>query len=219
MPGDKIDPKKPVVGIPPSVTGFADDKNAGVSGTSLRTNQPGVFADGGIGIQARGTTFAGVFEGDVKITGNCHLIGSKSDLILENEDCAEQFNVSDGASQDAGLVMVLDDQGLLRPSQLPYDKRVAGVISGAGSFRPAVTLGVRDSDHNRVPIALLGKVYCWADADIHPIGVGDLLTSSTTAGHAMAASEPTRAFGTIIGKALEPLANGRKLIPILVALQ
>jgi len=35
----------------------------------------------------------------------------------------------------------------------------------------------------------------------------------------MKAVEPSRAFGAVIGKALEPLASGQALIPILIALQ
>jgi len=35
----------------------------------------------------------------------------------------------------------------------------------------------------------------------------------------MKATDPLRSFGAIIGKALRPLAAGRGMIPILVALQ
>ena len=54
---------------------------------------------------------------------------------------------------------------------------------------------------------------------IPPIEVGDLLTTSPTAGHAMKAIEPHRVFGSVIGKALSPLEEGQGLIPILIALQ
>jgi len=70
-----------------------------------------------------------------------------------------------------------------------------------------------------VAVALVGKVYCKADAQYSPIGVGDLLTTSETPGHAMKAVEPAKAFGSIIGKALRTLQAGKGLIPILVALQ
>jgi hypothetical protein len=80
-------------------------------------------------------------------------------------------------------------------------------------------LDKRPSDKTRVPIALVGKVYCKVDAQYGAIEIGDLLTSSYTPGHAMRASKASRAFGTILGKALRPFASGRGLIPILVALQ
>jgi hypothetical protein len=35
----------------------------------------------------------------------------------------------------------------------------------------------------------------------------------------MKASDPARAFGAVIGKALKPLAGGRGLLPVLIALQ
>jgi hypothetical protein len=57
------------------------------------------------------------------------------------------------------------------------------------------------------------------DANREPIEVGDLLTTSPTPGHAMKATDPVRAFGAVIGKALHPLKTGHALIPILVALQ
>jgi hypothetical protein len=64
----------------------------------------------------------------------------------------------------------------------------------------------------------VGKVYCKVDADFAPIATGDLLTTSSTPGHAMKATDRAKAFGAVIGKALAPLHAGRDLIPILVAL-
>jgi hypothetical protein len=77
----------------------------------------------------------------------------------------------------------------------------------------------KESSEGRVPIALIGKVYCKVDAQYVAIEVGDLLTTSPTPGHAMKAADPLKAFGTVIGKALRPLEGGQGLIPILVALQ
>jgi hypothetical protein len=45
------------------------------------------------------------------------------------------------------------------------------------------------------------------------------LTTSDTPGHAMKATDPNRAFGAVVGKALRPLDKGSGLIPILIALQ
>jgi len=65
----------------------------------------------------------------------------------------------------------------------------------------------------------MGKVYCKVDAQYSAIGVGDLLTTSETPGHAMKAIDPLKAFGAVIGKALRPLQSGQGTIPVLVALQ
>jgi hypothetical protein len=99
------------------------------------------------------------------------------------------------------------------------DKRVAGVISGGGDYKPGIVLDKQKSEGNRQPIALLGKVYCKVDAQYGAIEVGDLLTTSPTPGHAMKADDPLKAFGAVIGKALHPLEGGQSLIPILIALQ
>jgi hypothetical protein len=107
----------------------------------------------------------------------------------------------------------------LRQSNIPYDKRVAGVISGAGDYKPGLVLDKKQSRNIRKSVSLMGKVYCKVDAQCSPIEVGDLLTISATPGHAMKASEPIRAFGSVIGKALRPLTEGKDLIPILIALQ
>jgi hypothetical protein len=93
------------------------------------------------------------------------------------------------------------------------------VVSGAGKFKPGIILDKQDSDENRLPIALIGKVYCKVDAEHSPVGVGDLLTTSPTLGHAMKAEDPAKAFGAVIGKAMGNLASGKGLLPILVALQ
>ena len=58
-----------------------------------------------------------------------------------------------------------------------------------------------------------------ADASYGPIEVGDLLTTSATAGHAMRVVDPTLAFGSVIGKALSPLEEGVGLVDVLITLQ
>lgn len=147
------------------------------------------------------------------------LDGGKGDIILANADCAEDFDLEVAEAAEPGTVMVLGPDGALRPSAAAYDKAVAGVVSGAAEFRPGIVLDRRPSDRPRAPLALVGKVFCKVDASEAAVGVGDLLTTSSTPGHAMKAADPLRAFGAVIGKALRPLRGGRGLIPILVALQ
>ena len=163
-------------------------------------------------------------EGDIRVrddAGNVriHLDGGAGDIRLHGADCAEHFDVWDAADVDEGTVLVIDDSGALRTSTSAYDRRVAGVVSGAGGYRPGILLDSFADAPDRLPIALAGKVYCKVDASYGAIGVGDLLTTSDTAGHAMRVSEPRRAFGSVLGKALAPLSAGRGLVPILVTLQ
>jgi hypothetical protein len=172
----------------------------GISGSS--TNGTGVYGKGG--------HLAGRFEGDVEITGDIRLI---------NQDCAEDFDIAGAESITPGTVMVIATDGTLQVGKHAYDNRVAGVVSGAGNLRPGIVLGRQDSRDKRLPIALLGKVYCKVDASFYAIDVGDLLTSSPTLGHAMKAVDRVKAFGAVLGKALAPLPQGQGMIPILVALQ
>jgi hypothetical protein len=141
------------------------------------------------------------------------------DIRLANADCAEDFDIADTALVEPGTVMVLRDEECLCQSRQAYDKSVAGVISGAGDYKAGIVLDKRQTQNNRQPLALLGKVFCKVDASYGPIEVGDLLTTSETPGHAMKVADPLKAFGSIIGKALRPFNEGQGLIPILVALQ
>jgi PPE-repeat protein len=192
------------------------NSNAGVVGES--DNFDGVFgishnasAAGVSGHNPGG--LAGYFEGDVTVTG---------DLSLTGADFAEQFDLSTGSESELetlpGTVMIVDDNGTLSPCSHPYDRRAVGVVSGAGEYKAAIVLD-KQAGGRRVAIALLGKTLCRVNADLGAIEIGDLITTSTMVGHAMKASDPARAFGCVIGKALRPLARGMGMIPILVAMQ
>ena len=149
-----------------------------------------------------------------------HLDGQSGDITLNNADFAEDFDISEFEEMiEPGTVMVLDPEGKLRQSTEAYDKKVAGVLSGAGDCRPGIILDKKHSQNKRLPVALNGKVYCKVQAHNSPIEIGDLLTTSEAPGHAMKAGDSLRAFGAVIGKALRPLPEGEGMIPILVALQ
>jgi hypothetical protein len=147
------------------------------------------------------------------------LDGKEGDIILQNADCAEHFEVADPTEIDPGTVVILDEKGRLRQSMKPYDRKVVGVVSGAGGLKPGILLDHKPAEKNRNAVALVGKVYCKVDATVAAVEVGDLLTTASTPGHAMKASDSTKAFGAVLGKALKPLTSGMGLIPILVALQ
>ena len=178
--------------------------------------------DGVLGVSQGILTGAGINTGGIDARGDVHVGGTVTvdvDVVLTGGDCAEEFDVSSGESIEPGTVMVINEQGALQPSQSAYDKNVAGVMSGAGNCKPGIVLGRQASATTRVAIALVGKVHCKIDAQYAPVKVGDLLTTSPTPGHAMKAEDASRAFGSVIGKALRPLQRGQGLIPILVALQ
>jgi hypothetical protein len=193
------------------VRGDSEGGGAGVRGFSTNPDHVGVVGENNAG------GFAGLFVGNVEIRG---FLRVSQDIFLQNADCAEDFDIACLEEVEPGTVMVIDSEGALKPSNQAYDKRVAGVISGAGNYKPGLILDKQqDSSSNRMPIALMGKVYCKVDASYGAIEVGDLLTTSATLGYAMKANDPMKAFGAVIGKALRPIESGKGLIPILIALQ
>lgn len=212
---------------------YGDSKQfSGVWGTSHDRNNNGVFGyndaptggfgvsgiatgAGGVGVFGKGQV-AGRFQGNVEVTGDLQCTG---DIRLTNADGAEEFDIADVEAVEPGTVMVLGDEGVLHTSHQAYDRRVAGIVSGAGTYQPALILDRQEDSANRLPIALFGKVFCKVDAGFGAVQIGDLLTTSPTPGHAMKVGDPAQALGAIVGKALRPLGEGQGLIPVLVALQ
>jgi len=154
--------------------------------------------------------------GDANVTGNVTVGG---DVLLPNRDIAEAFDVENATKCSPGTVMVIGDSGALKPCDKRYDKRAVGVVSGAERLRNAITLGANADPRQSVKIGLIGTAYCRIDADIAPVEVGDLVTTSDTVGHGMKATDRPNSFGAIIGKALAPLKCGRGLIPVVLTLQ
>jgi len=149
-------------------------------------------------------------------TGNVALFG---DVEMWGADVAEQFDVVDPAIADGTVVVLCDDGGVAACTQA-YDRRVAGIVSGAGDRRPAFVLDRRPPrpGGSRLAVAVAGKAWCLAEAEDHPIGVGDLLTTSSAPGRACRAVDPIAAFGAVLGKALTSLPHGRGEVLVLVAL-
>jgi len=215
---------------------------SGIVATSRDGQGVTAFSDNDTGIFAQGATWAGVFNGALVVSkgptpknsnivpsningsiviNDGNLFVNKGDIFLTGADCAEEFDTACAEIVESGTVMIIDGDGTLSPSFQAYDKKVAGVVSGAGNYRTGIVLDKQDqtfSSKKRSSIALIGKVFCKADADYGAIEVGDLLTTSSTPGHAMKATDPLKAFGTIIGKALNSLKVGKGLVPILISL-
>ncbi|MGE5662005.1 MAG: hypothetical protein ACM3X1_07120 [Ignavibacteriales bacterium] len=186
-----------------------DGKSGRIEGRDKAGN-PSLTLDGGAGR---------VVVRDKAGNPSLTLDGGAGDIFFNNADCAEDFDISELADSEPGTVMVISQEGKLQQCSRAYDKKVVGVISGAGRYKPGVILDKKKSSSDRKSISLIGKVYCKVDARSSPVEVGDLLTTSSIPGHAMKATDPKRAFGAVIGKALYHLKTGKGLIPILVALQ
>ena len=104
-----------------------------------------------------------------------------------------------------------------------FDPRLRYARCGVVPTMPGVLLG--EGGSGKVLVSTTGRVRVMVDATRHPIKIGDLLVTSDTPGLAMK-SQPIRVNGvlihrpgTIIGKALEPLAKGKGKIMVLLSLQ
>jgi hypothetical protein len=123
-----------------------------------------------------------------------------------------QIYASSGDLQAADVVRVNDDGTKVQRVRKHSDPRIIGVVTDS----PGVLLG-GPKRSGTVAVALQGVVPCRVDASTHGILAGDLLVSSRVVGHACRADpESGPSPGTVLGKALAPLAKGHGIIPVLL---
>jgi hypothetical protein len=151
-------------------------------------------------------------DGDYQTTGRSRIIVDELE-IKGGADFAEYFDVASAGDvvPEAGMLVSIDEAhaGKLVVSNRAADKKVAGVISGAGGVRPGLMMGQGGSVANGAhPVAITGRVYVKAQASKRAIAPGDLLTTSVVPGYAMRAGKRSR--GAVIGKAMSGLAKGEK---------
>ena len=171
---------------------------------------------GNVGIGTAAPTAKLHVQGSGRVTGNLVVDGN---IAAKYQDVAEWVPAAE--QLDAGTVVVLDanKSNQVISSSKSYDTRVAGVISA----QPGITLGEKGDE--KVLVATTGRVLVNVDATSGPIQIGDLLVTSDREGFAMK-SAPVEIGGarihrpgTLIGKALEPLAGGTGKILVLLSLQ
>lgn len=152
-----------------------------------------------------------------------HVIGITRSSVVEitgGSDLAEKFEFSEEVKP--GMVVAIDakNAGKLQLARGAYNRRVAGIISGANNLSAGMTLPDVKIGANGMPVALSGRVWVYADANKHAIVPGDMLTTAgTMAGYAKKATSHKRAQGAIIGKAMTELKSGSGLVLVLVTLQ
>ncbi len=170
-----------------------------------------IYKDGNVGI---GLELGDIPEEKLDVNGAIKIRGGS--------DIAEPFDIASSEEVEPGMVVSIDpaNPGKLMVCAKAYDTCVAGIVSGAGGINAGVIMGqpgsVADGEY---PVALSGRVYCYADASNGAIQPGDLLTTSDTPGHAMKVTDYQSAQGAIIGKAMTSLEEGAGLVLVLVTLQ
>jgi hypothetical protein len=144
--------------------------------------------------------------------------------FVAGSDFAESLPVAgDPAGYEPGdvLVISLDRPGGVEKCSQPYDSLVVGVYSTRPGFLGADKDGATEVAADEVPVAVLGIVPVKVTDENGPVQPGDLLTTSSTAGHAMRCEGLELCFGRTLGKALEALPAGQHsgVIQMLVSLQ
>jgi hypothetical protein len=208
-----------VVGRATSATGFAQ----GIFG---ETNSPnGIVAllrsrvaGGNILIGQVGIDFAATDVFRVDSTGKGFFDGGTQ---VGGADFAESITIAkEQIQQGPGDLLVVDTTGSrrLKLTKEPYSTLVAGIYS----TKPGVLARnqkMNEAATNQIPLAIVGIVPCKVSAENGAILPGDLLVSSSTPGHAMKGTDRNRMLGTVVGKALEPMREGKGVIEVLVTLQ
>ena len=165
---------------------------------------------GNIKVSASGTGVGNITAAGTIEAGN---------IKAKYQDVAEW--VPSSSQLAAGTVVILDTNksNQVTVSNRAYDTSVAGVVSE----QPGISLG--EKSDGKVLVATTGRVRVKVDASKAPINIGDLLVTSDIPGVAMKSEAVNiggvqiHRPGTLIGKALEPLAKGKGEILVLLSLQ
>lgn len=131
-------------------------------------------------------------------------------------DFAEMITVEENvAAYEPGDVLVVSatrDRAVALANEA-YSTAVIGVYS----TKPTMIGGFTDDNSGKVPVAIVGIVPVKVSAENGAIRRGDLLTTSSTPGHAMLATEYVP--GAILGKAMGELESGTGIIEVVLLLQ
>lgn len=166
-----------------------------------------IDSSGNAGINTSSPTHTLTVQGDINATRNILYGGN---LTGYGADLAE-YVFGEGLKPGDVVIISPERDRHVVLSTAPYDTRVAGIISTAPSH-------VMSADEGNVPLALAGRVPVKVSGENGPIRRGDLLTTSSTPGHAMRCADRQQCSGAILGKAMEEFDGERGSVVALVVL-
>ncbi len=166
-----------------------------------------INSSGNVGIGTLNPSMELHVNGSVNITENIFYGGN---LTGYGTDVAEYVN---GIGVEPGDVVIISEYSdvTVEKTDVAYDTRAAGIVSTA----PGHTLGLGEGN---VKLALAGRVPVKVTTENGSINRGDLLTTSSTPGHAMRCESRSACTGSIIGKAMENFYGDNGVITALVVL-
>jgi hypothetical protein len=132
------------------------------------------------------------------------------DFIGAGGDVAENIKTEDDRELEPGTVTTISGDLEVKSSTEKRDTAVAGIVS----TDPGVKLA---KERDGVPLALSGIVPVKTTMENGEIEPGDLMTTSSTQGHAMKCNDSLKCHGAIIGKAMGSLSEKGK-VQVLVTL-
>jgi hypothetical protein len=168
-------------------------------------------------ITGTGATYLGNAGGTIaylnaqSTLGTCNSVGGSGayaylyDCSSTPSDYAEAYGTPGGS--EPGDIMVLSDQAhILKFSNSPYQDLILGVVSTDPNDFLGQTI---EKSRNPQPIGLAGRLPVKVSLENGPIKKGDLLTTSSTPGVAMKATQA----GPTIGMALEDYDGSVRVSP------
>jgi hypothetical protein len=205
-------------------------KGCGVLGIS-RFGAGGVFAsehdfslvaDGYAAISGYDNTAGLIGNGDaLRVNGRSEFTGvidlrgrAKGSAFPAN--IVEMFEIEESEFIHSGDLLVVSDAGnsVLARSHGSYTRSVVGVVSG----NPALVMQNSGIERKAYPVVLAGRTLCRVDARARAVKPGDFIVTSDTPGCGMAGDiDSFGKIGTVIGKALDGLAEGIGLIPVFIS--
>ncbi len=128
----------------------------------------------------------------------------------------EMFEVNEDEIILPGDLLIVSKKGdsILSRSRDQYTKSVIGVIS----HNPIMIINNSNTEKKIYPVILAGKALCRVDAREKTVNPGDLIVTSNTPGCGMAGEiDSFDKIGTVVGKALDSLADNIGIIPIFIS--